>query len=212
MNVHAAQILAACGRVPASQEQLHAQFSRCGSEPFRALRSTGAGRQRDHGWRGHLPERDPVGDPDLGPGQHRRHPYNDSRTAPSCYSGGSYSTDGGVSLTNLNSRPFCTGHGTGFGDPVVVYDQCTRSGSRSSWPPVAVVRASPSGPRPTASRGAPARARTAAVGDDRESGWWTTTRRARSTAGYISWNNFAVGGGAIQVTHRTTAEPPGPHR
>ena len=49
--------------------------------------------------------------------------YNDSRTAPNCYSGGSYSTDNGVTFTNLNSRPFCTGHGTGFGDPVVVYDQ-----------------------------------------------------------------------------------------
>ena len=54
--------------------------------------------------------------------------YNDSRTAPSCYSGGSYSTDNGVTFTNLNSRPFCTGHGTGFGDPVVVYDQ-----SHAKW-------------------------------------------------------------------------------
>ena len=48
--------------------------------------------------------------------------YNDSRTAPNCYQGGSYSTNGGSTWTDLNARPFCTGHGTGFGDPVVMYD------------------------------------------------------------------------------------------
>ena len=48
--------------------------------------------------------------------------FNDSRTAPSCYSGGSYSTNGGATWTHLNTRPFCTGHGTGYGDPVVYYD------------------------------------------------------------------------------------------
>src|SRR5579859_4540091 len=40
--------------------------------------------------------------------------YNDSRTAPACYSGGSYTTDGGVTWTMLASRPFCAGHGTGL--------------------------------------------------------------------------------------------------
>src|SRR6266545_3946716 len=38
--------------------------------------------------------------------------YNDSRTAPSNYSGGSYSTDGGATFTRLNPNPFSTGHGT----------------------------------------------------------------------------------------------------
>ena len=49
--------------------------------------------------------------------------YNDSRTAGNCYSGGSYSTNGGATCDDLNTRPFCSGHGTGFGDPVVMYDQ-----------------------------------------------------------------------------------------
>ncbi|HZN11920.1 MAG TPA: hypothetical protein VFC61_09590, partial [Blastocatellia bacterium] len=47
--------------------------------------------------------------------------YNDSRTAPSCYSGGSYSTNGGATWTRLATNPFCSGHGTGYGDPVVYY-------------------------------------------------------------------------------------------
>ena len=54
--------------------------------------------------------------------------YNDSRTAPNCYSGGSYSNDNGTTYNVLTSRPFCTGHGTGYGDPVVVYDQ-----AHSKW-------------------------------------------------------------------------------
>ncbi len=49
--------------------------------------------------------------------------YNDSRTAGSCYAGASYSTDRGATWTDMNSRPFCSGHGTNFGDPVLVYDK-----------------------------------------------------------------------------------------
>src|ERR1041385_5217784 len=47
--------------------------------------------------------------------------YNDSRTNPGCYSGLSYSTDGGS--TWHASQPLCSGHGTNFGDPIVVYNQ-----------------------------------------------------------------------------------------
>src|SRR5438067_10650447 len=46
--------------------------------------------------------------------------YNDSRTAPSCYSGLSYSTDNGA--TWHAGQALCTGHGTNFGDPIVVYN------------------------------------------------------------------------------------------
>ncbi|PYK23428.1 MAG: hypothetical protein DME52_12700, partial [Verrucomicrobia bacterium] len=46
--------------------------------------------------------------------------YNDSRTASSCYSGLSYSTDNGV--TWHAGQPLCSGHGTNFGDPIVVYN------------------------------------------------------------------------------------------
>src|SRR5207247_10874100 len=50
--------------------------------------------------------------------------YNDSRTAPGNYSGVSVSTDGGASFTRLgmNQSPFASGHGTNYGDPIVVYN------------------------------------------------------------------------------------------
>ena len=46
--------------------------------------------------------------------------YNDSRTSGGCYSGLSYSTDNGA--TWHASQPLCSGHGTNFGDPIVVYN------------------------------------------------------------------------------------------
>jgi hypothetical protein len=49
--------------------------------------------------------------------------YNDSRTAGGCYAGGSYSSDGGTTFTRLTPSPFCSGHGTNFGDPVVLYNR-----------------------------------------------------------------------------------------
>jgi len=49
--------------------------------------------------------------------------YNDSRSAPNCYGGGSYSLDAGDTWNNLNQRPFCSGLGTNYGDPFIVYDR-----------------------------------------------------------------------------------------
>src|SRR5207249_1943706 len=46
--------------------------------------------------------------------------YNDSRTSSGCYAGLSYSTDDGA--TWHDSQPLCSGHGTNFGDPIVVYN------------------------------------------------------------------------------------------
>jgi hypothetical protein len=46
--------------------------------------------------------------------------YNDSRTSPGCYSGLSYSTDNGASWHA--GQPLCSGHGTNYGDPIVVYN------------------------------------------------------------------------------------------
>src|SRR2546423_2646551 len=51
--------------------------------------------------------------------------FNDSRTASSCYGGGSYSSDGGATFTRLNPSPFCSGHGSNFGDPVTLYNKPT---------------------------------------------------------------------------------------
>ena len=130
--------------------------------------------------------------------------YNDSRTAPSCYSGGSYSTNGGSTWTNLNSRPFCTGHGTGYGDPVVYYDV-----EHAKW--VAIFLASGCG-----GQGIGAWFSTDGItwttgpcvhsgsSDDREAGW-VDNNPASPFYGdqYVSWNNFAIGGGALYVTKST---------
>lgn len=49
--------------------------------------------------------------------------FNDSRDAPSNYSGVSTSTDGGSTFTRLLPSPFAAGHGTNYGDPLIVYDR-----------------------------------------------------------------------------------------
>src|SRR6201995_4688924 len=38
------------------------------------------------------------------------------------YSGTSYSTDGGTTFTEIIPPPFASGHGTNFGDPIVVFN------------------------------------------------------------------------------------------
>ena len=163
MNVHAAQILAACGRVPASSRSSAAQFS-----SLRLLNPSspsvygGPDVNEITGGEGTSPHVTQSETQTWAQGNTVVTTYNDSRTAPNCYSGGSYSTDNGVSFTNLNSRPFCTGHGTGFGDPVVVYDQ-----SHAKW--IAVFLASGCGGQGIAcldlarrrAPGVPAHARTA---------------------------------------------------
>src|SRR5437867_123463 len=127
--------------------------------------------------------------------------YNDSRTASGNYSGGSFSTDGGTTFTRLTPSPFASGHGTNYGDPVTLYNKPTSTffgifiatgcggfclGSWKStdggqtWSVGACVHSGSS--------------------DDRESGW-ADNNPASPFYGrmYVSWNNFAVGGGALQV-------------
>src|SRR5260370_6290562 len=48
--------------------------------------------------------------------------YNDPNSASANYSGVSVSVDGGQTFTRLLPAPFATGHGTNFGDPIVVYN------------------------------------------------------------------------------------------
>ena len=120
--------------------------------------------------------------------------YNDSRTAGSCYSGGSYSTDGGNTWTDLNSRPFCSGHGTNYGDPVLVYDQ-----RHSAW--LAVFLATGCGGQGMGvwkstdganwTTGACAHNGT---DDDRESGWVDNNPSSPFYGRfYLTWNDFAAG-------------------
>jgi hypothetical protein len=47
--------------------------------------------------------------------------YNDHQNSQ--FSGVSYSTDSGATFTEIEPPPFATGHGSNFGDPVVVYNQ-----------------------------------------------------------------------------------------
>jgi hypothetical protein len=128
--------------------------------------------------------------------------YNDSRTASSCYAGISYSSDGGTTFTRLNPCPLCSGHGTNFGDPVVLYnrptssffavDLCTGCGGQGigswkstdggvTWAPGACIHNGSS--------------------DDRESGWSDLNPSSPYFGRmFVSWNDFAAGQG-IFVTY-----------
>src|SRR5438876_1638986 len=130
--------------------------------------------------------------------------YNDSRTAPGNYSGVSRSIDGGVTFTRLNPSPFASGHGTNYGDPIVVYnarlamwfagDLATGCGGQGIglW-------TSTNGA--TWSTGACA-ANISAQNGDRES-MWVDNNPASPFYGrmYISYNDFSTGGGALYVTY-----------
>jgi hypothetical protein len=127
---------------------------------------------------------------------------NDSRTAPSNYSGVSVSTDGGATFTRLNPSPFATGHGTNFGDPNVVYNQrlgqwfaadlATGCGGQGLglWTSLDAF---------TWSVGACAHI---SSNDDRNS-MWVDNNPGSPHYGrmYMSWNDFNVGTGALEVTH-----------
>src|SRR5271165_1666883 len=118
------------------------------------------------------------------------------------YSGVSYSSDGGTTFTEIIPAPFASGHGTNYGDPIVVYnlklakwfagDLATGCGGQGVglW-------TSPDGINWTV--GACAHNNSS---DDRES-MWVDNNPYSAVYGrmYISFNNFNVGGGALQVTH-----------
>src|SRR6266513_3145562 len=126
--------------------------------------------------------------------------YNDSRTSGGCYAGTSYSTDNGV--TWHAAQPLCSGHGTNFGDPIVVFnanlnmwfagDLATGCGGQGIglW-------TSPNGVIWTAG----ACAYNTGSGD-RES-MWVDNNPASPHYGrmYISLNDFAIGGGALRVVY-----------
>ncbi len=119
--------------------------------------------------------------------------YNAEYDTGTCYSGTAYSTDGGTSFTE--SRPFCSGHGTNYGDPIVVYnlklglwfagDLATSCGGFGVG-----VWSSPDGQNWTAA-GCPASSSSA----DRPSMWVDNNSFSRHYGRmYVSWNNFAIGG------------------
>ncbi|MFN7973918.1 MAG: putative Ig domain-containing protein [Acidobacteriota bacterium] len=122
--------------------------------------------------------------------------FNDSRTAPGNYSGGSVSTDGGVTFARFTPSPFETGHGTNYGDPTVVFNQklnlwyasflATGCGGQGVglW-------TSPDG----VTWSAGACAHTGSF-DDRQS-FWVDNTAASPYYGrmYMTWNDFGAGQG-----------------
>ncbi|MFZ3375198.1 MAG: hypothetical protein WA183_06565, partial [Chthoniobacterales bacterium] len=126
--------------------------------------------------------------------------YNDSRTAPACYSGISYSSDGGA--TWHASQQLCTGHTTNFGDPIVVYnahlnkwfagDLATGCGGQGVglWTSLDGITWTPGACAANTGQG------------DRES-MWVDNNSSSPFYGrmYVSFNDFNVGGGALYITH-----------
>src|ERR1700690_808772 len=126
--------------------------------------------------------------------------YNDHNG--SGYAGISYSTDNGATFTEILPSPLNSGHGTNYGDPIVVYnlklgkwfagDLATGCGGQGVglW-------TSPDGINWTV--GACAHNNSA---DDRES-MWVDNNPYSAVYGrmYVSLNNFNIGGGALQITH-----------
>ncbi|MBI1748320.1 MAG: carboxypeptidase regulatory-like domain-containing protein [Acidobacteria bacterium] len=120
--------------------------------------------------------------------------YNDSSSAPGNYSGVSVSTDGGSTFTRLLPSPFANGHGTNYGDPIVVYngrlntwfagDMATSCGRQGVglWTSINGVTWTPGACAHNGNF------------DDRES-LWVDNNPASPYFGrmYISWNDYAAG-------------------
>jgi len=128
--------------------------------------------------------------------------YNDHQAAYTTIAGTSYSTNAGATFTEIDPPPFATGHGTNWGDPIVAFNRklnlflggdltlgCGGQGI-GLW-------TSPDGINWIA--GACAHS---GHGDDRESLWIDNDP---TSAGYgrmyISFNNFSVNGGALEVLY-----------
>jgi hypothetical protein len=121
--------------------------------------------------------------------------YNDSANAPSNYSGISYSNDGGNTWTRILPSPLSTGHGTNFGDPIIVWNAALAqyfvgdlvSGGDCGSQGIGLW-SSPDGVNWNV-------ASCAHLGrsDDRES-MWADNNSSSPFFGrmYISWNDFAV--------------------
>jgi hypothetical protein len=129
--------------------------------------------------------------------------YNDDVNGNgSCYSGTSFSTDGGATWTQILPSPFCSGHGTNYGDPLVVYNQklgkffagdiVTGCGGFGLG-----VWSSPDGQNWTAA-GCPS----SNNNDDRPSIWVDNNPfSAKYGRMYVSFNNFNIGNGDLEVSH-----------
>jgi hypothetical protein len=131
--------------------------------------------------------------------------YNDHNTNPvQNYSGTSFSTNSGAAFTEILPPPFSSGHGTNFGDPIVVFNV-----KLNKWFAGDLVSGGNCGSQGiglwTSTNGqtwTTGSCPHVGTSDDRES-FWVDNEPTSGTYGrmYVSWNNFAVGGGALSVTH-----------
>ena len=128
--------------------------------------------------------------------------YNDDYQNGSNYSGTSYSLDGGATFTQILPPPFASGHGTNYGDPLVVYNQklgkffagdlVTGCGGFGVG-----VWSSPDGQNWTVA-GCPA----SNDDSDRPSMWVDNNPfSAKYGRMYVSFNNFSIDDGALFVSH-----------
>jgi hypothetical protein len=126
--------------------------------------------------------------------------YNDHNVGQ--YSGTSVSTDGGATFTQLSPPPFASGHGTNYGDPIVVFnkklnmwfagDLASGCGGQGIG-----IWSSPDGL--TWTTGACAHTGSS---DDRESMWVDNDPTSLGYGRmYIPFSNFNVGSGALQVVY-----------
>jgi hypothetical protein len=126
--------------------------------------------------------------------------YNDGNGTS--FSGVSFSTDNGSTFTEIQPPPFTSGHGTNYGDPLLVYNQ-----KLGEWFAGDLVTgcgglgvgmwSSPDGQNWSASNCAHN-----GDDDDRPSIWVDNNPYSLKYGRmYVSFNNFSVDGGAIFVTH-----------
>ena len=122
MNMHAAELMAACGQ------------AKSGTAPAKAnIGGSAVGRVHPNAYGGvdvnvMVPE--PYAYPSVtqsetfvwGHGNTIVVNSNASPGSSGCYSGLAYSTNGGTTFTRLVPNPLCSGHGTNYGDPTVVFD------------------------------------------------------------------------------------------
>jgi hypothetical protein len=126
--------------------------------------------------------------------------YNDHNANQ--YSGTSYSNDGGVTFHEISPPPFASGHGTNYGDPIVVFND-----KLSKWYAGDLVTSCggfgiglwTSTDGVTWTSGACAHN---GGSDDRES-MWVDNEPTSGTYGrmYVSFVDYTVGQGALSVTH-----------
>jgi hypothetical protein len=190
MNPHAHLILVACGRAPASPAD---SIFTGGGDDSTALGNLG-GVDQDVvlGGEGVYPHVTQSETQTWTEGSTTVVAYNRSPTSSTCYGGASYSTDGGATFMPIT--PFCSGHGTNYGDPVLVYDK-----AHAKW--LAVFLASGCGGQGmgvwTSNDGISWSTGSCAhngSSDDRESGWVDNNPSSPFYGRvYVTWNDFAAG-------------------